>query len=612
MAIRLKELVERITNLLKNEKYLKYFGLGFALILLVSLELLFFNFTIDDTYISLRYAENFAKGHGIVFNIDEDPTEGYSNFLWILLCSVLIKLGANVVLWVKYIGIVFSICNLFILYKLSKLISGNNKYSFVPSLLLSATPFYALWAIGGLETQMFIFWLLAAVYFFLNKEKSRNLYISSIFFALVALTRPEGAIIFLLTALYFWAKLVYLKKLNKEHLTKYLCWLFIFSIIYIPYFLWRIDYYGYFLPITFYAKNRAAIGCIPFIRQVMSFLYFMPFLVFMLPFFMYMKKAIKTDTNTIYIIFIIISFVAIFINVYNWMPGYRYLVPTIPLIYLLLMQNFVQNGMSFNLIKTLKLLIICFVTSQLLALIYPLIKGFLIFLNNHGMNIAILKAKEKLLIINSTTLPKIYDIIQNHLWLILITFFLLIAAVFIIWKKVGQEIYLKLNKTPTVIILLIFVIYLLSPTVALYQETEGYYNSLENAHVKFGKWLYEYAPKNATIATWDCGAVPYYSKLRTIDTWSLLDEYMAINGPDADYILSKEPDFMVFGVNKTRALEDFNKYHSGNYVIDIYMDPRFENYEYIFNIKFSENYILWVYKNKKINISDEALREFVG
>ena len=39
-----------------------------------------FPFAIDDAYISLRYAENWANGYGPVFNPGE-RVEGYTNFL---------------------------------------------------------------------------------------------------------------------------------------------------------------------------------------------------------------------------------------------------------------------------------------------------------------------------------------------------------------------------------------------------------------------------------------------------------------------------------------------------------------------------------------------------
>src|SRR4051794_37248022 len=44
-------------------------------------------FTIDDAYISFRYAENLASGHGLVYNLGE-RVEGYTNFLWVVLLAL--------------------------------------------------------------------------------------------------------------------------------------------------------------------------------------------------------------------------------------------------------------------------------------------------------------------------------------------------------------------------------------------------------------------------------------------------------------------------------------------------------------------------------------------
>ena len=41
-------------------------------------------FTIDDTYISLRYAKNWASGAGLLWNINSPPIEGSSNFIFVV------------------------------------------------------------------------------------------------------------------------------------------------------------------------------------------------------------------------------------------------------------------------------------------------------------------------------------------------------------------------------------------------------------------------------------------------------------------------------------------------------------------------------------------------
>ncbi|MBI3258860.1 MAG: hypothetical protein HYZ54_05230 [Ignavibacteriae bacterium] len=42
---------------------------------------------LDDAMISMRYAKNFALGHGLVWNPGETPIEGYTNPLWTILMS---------------------------------------------------------------------------------------------------------------------------------------------------------------------------------------------------------------------------------------------------------------------------------------------------------------------------------------------------------------------------------------------------------------------------------------------------------------------------------------------------------------------------------------------
>src|SRR5439155_5917137 len=44
-------------------------------------------FPFDDTYITFRYAANLAHGFGIVWNPGGPHTEGYTNFLYVLLLA---------------------------------------------------------------------------------------------------------------------------------------------------------------------------------------------------------------------------------------------------------------------------------------------------------------------------------------------------------------------------------------------------------------------------------------------------------------------------------------------------------------------------------------------
>jgi arabinofuranosyltransferase len=53
-----------------------------------------YDYVVDDAYISFRYARNLIEGHGLVFNPGE-KVEGYTNFLWVLIIAMGMKLGAD-------------------------------------------------------------------------------------------------------------------------------------------------------------------------------------------------------------------------------------------------------------------------------------------------------------------------------------------------------------------------------------------------------------------------------------------------------------------------------------------------------------------------------------
>ena len=78
-------------------------GFQQILLFLVVSSLFFFLCVVDffavfeDAFISFRYSQNLADGHGLVFNVGE-RVWGYSNFLWTVLLALCIKSGLPVIL----------------------------------------------------------------------------------------------------------------------------------------------------------------------------------------------------------------------------------------------------------------------------------------------------------------------------------------------------------------------------------------------------------------------------------------------------------------------------------------------------------------------------------
>ena len=58
----------------------------------------------DDSFISLRYAQNLADGLGLVYNAGE-RVEGYSSPIWMLGSALAIAVGADPVVASKWAGL---------------------------------------------------------------------------------------------------------------------------------------------------------------------------------------------------------------------------------------------------------------------------------------------------------------------------------------------------------------------------------------------------------------------------------------------------------------------------------------------------------------------------
>ena len=106
---------------------------GFSLILIQTLPL--FNFTLDDSYISLRYAQNLAHNGELNWNAGEQPVEGYSNFLWTVLAAFFIKLNIDPLLMLKWIGVISALATAFFIYKLSRLLCEDKIVAALVALL---------------------------------------------------------------------------------------------------------------------------------------------------------------------------------------------------------------------------------------------------------------------------------------------------------------------------------------------------------------------------------------------------------------------------------------------------------------------------------------------
>lgn len=218
-------------------------GLAIALFTYGTLKLesqLHHGFLMDDAYISLRYAQNFASGHGLVYNPGE-RVEGYTNFLMTLVMSVPFFVGCDPVTFVKAFGWLTGVSLLFSTGELVRRLAGRLA-SVVVVLAMALDLHFVWWCGGGLETM-----LVSALYVpALLLLDRRRLVPAAVLFALAALTRMETAILFV-------AAFGFLV-VRRERFRDLVRFGAVFTAIFGGYFLARFAYYGWLFPNTYYAK----------------------------------------------------------------------------------------------------------------------------------------------------------------------------------------------------------------------------------------------------------------------------------------------------------------------------------------------------------------------
>jgi hypothetical protein len=150
------------------------------------------HFAIDDVGISYRYAHHLATGQGLTWNPGQEPVEGYSNFLWVLILAAGKFLGFDIVITSKVLGFALGIAALSVLTLVSHALWALRSFWWLPPMLVAVTPEWAAWSMSGLEIALYGFLLSVGLYAIVANPRLRTLLLSVTVSGLT-LTRPEGA-----------------------------------------------------------------------------------------------------------------------------------------------------------------------------------------------------------------------------------------------------------------------------------------------------------------------------------------------------------------------------------------------------------------------------------
>jgi hypothetical protein len=209
--------------------------------------------TVEDAFIGFRYAQNLARGVGLVLNKGE-RVEGYTNFLWLVLLAGASKIGLDPVFVSKILGTLFNSLAIVACFELCRIASTKKGPMKGLALVLTASNgLFIATSVEGLETPLFtmlLCWMLVTYLRGLRdsgRKQATWLAGSSVISALLMMTRPDGG----LTCSMLWLHAACRFRLKPRNA---LIFTLPAILLYTPYFIWRWHYYGFFFPNTYYAK----------------------------------------------------------------------------------------------------------------------------------------------------------------------------------------------------------------------------------------------------------------------------------------------------------------------------------------------------------------------
>ncbi|NJK79786.1 MAG: hypothetical protein HC914_07750 [Chloroflexaceae bacterium] len=303
---------------------------------------------LDDAFISFRYARHFVEGHGLVFNVGE-RVEGYTNFLWTLLAAGMLWFGGDPVLLATALTMLLSFALVAGCIALAARLVAPALAWGAGVLLALSGPFLLYTSQGsGMETALFAVLVLAVLLALLD-ERWR---LAGVLAALTLLTRPDGILLAGVGGMYALLRGGHgagFKQLAA--LRPALAYALPLIALYLPYYLWRWSYYGYPLPNTFYAKVGTTADQIG--RGVRYLHDFATHDMLVMAAGAAVLLAVVAGWHERKRWGAVVGLVGGFVGLFtayvvlvggDWMPGYRFFVPLLPLLSVLIVWGLAYLG----------------------------------------------------------------------------------------------------------------------------------------------------------------------------------------------------------------------------------------------------------------------------
>jgi hypothetical protein len=215
--------------------------------------LVMFGQTVEDPFITLRYADNLRHGHGPVFNIGE-KVEGFTSPLHLLVAlTALLLPGTTPLLWAKLLSLAFAVLLVREVGALTRTVGGGPLAQLLAQLLVASN--LAVWTVAGngLETTLYCWLLVLTLRLLVEDIRSGRWGRSSAAAVAALLARPDMLVI---GPVLIVARLVAGGRDDPRNRSAVVRFAATLGVVVAGLTVARLAYYGQLLPNTYYAKEQ--------------------------------------------------------------------------------------------------------------------------------------------------------------------------------------------------------------------------------------------------------------------------------------------------------------------------------------------------------------------
>ncbi len=214
----------------------------------------------DDAFITYRYSRNLARGHGLVWNLHENPpVQGYTNFLWTLIHAIPERMGWSSPLFSLLLGIPLMIATLWVAERYAARALGDARMGFLVACVLGGTITFLGYGVGGMETMLQTLLVTSVAALIVGVETTMLRRIAAgLLGALAILTRLDSVVLvgvaFVVCLVVQWRRDTDPGRLARVTRTAAELGVPMLAVV-VPWLVWTYRFYGNILPNTFFAKS---------------------------------------------------------------------------------------------------------------------------------------------------------------------------------------------------------------------------------------------------------------------------------------------------------------------------------------------------------------------